>query len=280
MILDSTLKIEAVLAGAITTSQPEVHVEYVDWNSQSELTRPAEFRVALNSSTDVTILAAPAQRSIREVLRITIYNKDTVSVTCTVKTDDGTTEYILVKQSIPTLQSLCWEKGVGWYGMIIPETTTGQIIFPATQNPSGDANTLDDYEEGTWTPALTFATPGDVAVAYTTQVGGYTKIGNMVTASFNIVTSSFTHTTASGNATITGLPFTSNSTSGRLYRGPLDFQGITKLTYTNFVTALANSATSFVLVGGGTGVGRSLVTAADMPTGGSVILTGSLTYHT
>jgi len=30
----------------------------------------------------------------------------------------------------------------------------GQIKFPATQNSSADANTLDDYEEGTWTPTL------------------------------------------------------------------------------------------------------------------------------
>ena len=32
----------------------------------------------------------------------------------------------------------------------------GQLAFPATQNPRPNANTLDDYEEGTWTPALSF----------------------------------------------------------------------------------------------------------------------------
>src|ERR1035437_2045665 len=31
--------------------------------------------------------------------------------------------------------------------------SAGQIKFPASQNASSDANTLDDYEEGTWTPA-------------------------------------------------------------------------------------------------------------------------------
>ena len=32
--------------------------------------------------------------------------------------------------------------------------TSGQITFPTTQVPSSDANTLDDYEEGTWTPVI------------------------------------------------------------------------------------------------------------------------------
>ena len=62
----------------------------------------------------------------------------------------------------------------------------GQIQFPATQSPSADANTLDDYEEGTWTPTITFATPGNLSVAYTTQSGSYTKIGRMVFGSCSV----------------------------------------------------------------------------------------------
>jgi hypothetical protein len=52
--------------------------------------------------------------------------------------------------------------------------SSGQLQFPATQNASADANTLDDYEEGTWTPSI-----GGTAT-YTTQTGTYTKIGNVV----------------------------------------------------------------------------------------------------
>lgn len=87
--------------------------------------------------------------------------------------------------------------------------TGGQIAFPAVQIPSANVNTLDDYEEGTWTPVVTFATPGNVNVAYATRVGTYTKVGNLVTVGFIISTSTFTHTTASGFWLITGLPFTS-----------------------------------------------------------------------
>jgi hypothetical protein len=53
------------------------------------------------------------------------------------------------------------------------------ITFPATQSASSNANTLDDYEEGTWTPSVgTFATTG---TTYTTQEGFYTRIGRQVT---------------------------------------------------------------------------------------------------
>lgn len=54
--------------------------------------------------------------------------------------------------------------------------TGGQITFPATQSASADANTLDDYEEGSWTPALT--TPG--TATYSLQTGRYIKIGKLV----------------------------------------------------------------------------------------------------
>lgn len=85
----------------------------------------------------------------------------------------------------------------------------GQLAFPATQNPSTDPNTLDDYEEGTWTPTLTCSTPGDLVVAYsaTNRTGQYQKVGNTVHFQFRIDTTTFTHTTAAGTTLITGLPF-------------------------------------------------------------------------
>jgi len=118
MILDkTTLKLEAVLAGAISANQPEATVTYVTWNNDGVPTKPGTFRAALNSTTDVTILAAPGQQGwVLEPISIAIYNKDTASVTVIVKTDDGT-ERILVRQTLATLESLCWDKGVGWYVM-------------------------------------------------------------------------------------------------------------------------------------------------------------------
>ena len=125
MILDSSTKLEAVLAGAITTSQPEAHVFYVDWNIQGLTSPPVAFRVALNGSSDVTLLAAPTASPAREVQSLTIYNKDTVSVTVTVKTDDSTTERIIQKQTLATTETFCYEKGVGWY---VIGSDTGRLL--------------------------------------------------------------------------------------------------------------------------------------------------------
>lgn len=153
----------------------------------------------------------------------------------------------------------------------------GQIPFPATQNASSDANTLDDYEEGTWTPAITFSTPGDLSVAYSTQVGRYTKIGNLVTLDLSITTSTFTHTTASGAAFISGLPFTAASTGH--FCGALLWQGITKASYTDVNLQLAGGGTQLEVVASGSGQSLSSVAAADMPTAGTVILRGTISHR-
>ena len=84
-------------------------------------------------------------------------------------------------------------------------TGTG-IAFPATQSASSDANTLDDYEEGTWTPSLRDGT----TTTYTTQSGRYTRIGRLVQAEFRLIINSI------GNGSpyvIAGLPFTAAGTT-------------------------------------------------------------------
>jgi hypothetical protein len=84
----------------------------------------------------------------------------------------------------------------------------GQIKFPATQNTSSDANTLDDYEEGTWTPVL--SATGVSGVTYARQIGRYTKVGNVVTIIFTADLTS-KGTGGSNQVSITGLPFASAS---------------------------------------------------------------------
>jgi hypothetical protein len=76
------------------------------------------------------------------------------------------------------------------------------VAFPASQSASSDANTLDDYEEGTWTPTS--------GVGSATLASGiYTKVGRTVTV---IGTLTFPVQTNAGLATITGLPFTAGAT--------------------------------------------------------------------
>ena len=81
--------------------------------------------------------------------------------------------------------------------------SSGQIKFPASQNASADANTLDDYEEGTWTPELSSdGTPP--TIAYTEQQGTYTKIGNLVFLKARI--RGVLSVAGTGTPRITGLP--------------------------------------------------------------------------
>ena len=78
------------------------------------------------------------------------------------------------------------------------------VTFPATQSASSDANTLDDYEEGTFTPTIVGnATAG--TGTYTTQVGAYTKVGRAVTIQIRL---SWTAHTGTGVMFVSGLPFT------------------------------------------------------------------------
>ena len=162
----------------------------------------------------------------------------------------------------------------------ISGTTGGQIKFPATQNPSTDASTLDDYEEGQWTPSISFTTPGDLAVTYSAQVGTYSKIGRVTNISFSIVTSAFTHTTASGSLTISSLPFSSLNLAGIRWSGALAWSGITKANYTNIVSLLDPNSSLLTLSASGSGQAATSVVAADMPSGGTVVLRGSMTYET
>ena len=79
----------------------------------------------------------------------------------------------------------------------------GQIKFPASQNASSDANTLDDYEEGTWTPQA--GSESGVFTQTGTFTGKYVKIGNRVWAAFDCSLGSRTLT--GSLAFLYGLPF-------------------------------------------------------------------------
>jgi hypothetical protein len=99
-------------------------------------------------------------------------------------------------------------------GGATPSTSGAGITYPATQSASSDANTLDDYEEGTWTPVIT-ALSGTITSF--TAFGQYTKIGQLVVAQFqyNITNNG----TGAVGIIVNGLPFSgTTNTSGGLAR--------------------------------------------------------------
>jgi hypothetical protein len=155
-------------------------------------------------------------------------------------------------------------------------TTTADgigITFPATQSASSNANTLDDYEEGTWTPTVEGSTsPG--TGGYTTQIGRYTRIGRVVTCQAYIAWTSHTGT---GNLYLTGLPFTLDPTTDNHPSATIGLLQNVALTAGNIATAYgAPNSTRFNLIQYPTGGGT--ITFVPMDTAGEIIY--SATYIT
>jgi hypothetical protein len=99
---------------------------------------------------------------------------------------------------------------------------TGGIQF---NGDTAAANALDDYEEGTFTPAMDFG-GGSVGVTYFDRQGNYTKIGRQVTCTIYLALTSKGSST--GTASITNLPFTSsNLNRGMASVGSIRFDNIT-----------------------------------------------------
>jgi hypothetical protein len=132
-------------------------------------------------------------------------------------------------------------------------TTTADgigVAFPTTQVASSDANCLDDYEEGTFTPTVGGSISNGTAV-YTKQIGLYTKIGRIVQIQIFV---EWNTGTATGTQTVIGLPFTSNSTT--------DNYSILNTYPINISLTALNIATSSIPPG------NSIVNIYQLPTGG------------
>ncbi|MDB5439708.1 MAG: hypothetical protein JWM33_2135 [Caulobacteraceae bacterium] len=139
----------------------------------------------------------------------------------------------------------------------------GQIQFPATQNPSSEPNTLDDYEEGAWTPGITFASGGATGVGYVSRFGNYVKIGRLVTVQFYINLSSKGSST--GTLQITGLPFGLVNTS---YHGSIGCRNV-NFTTGSWIRLAANACDVYK---------DNSNSAAEADLNNNAELQGSITY--
>jgi hypothetical protein len=115
--------------------------------------------------------------------------------------------------------------------------------------------TLANYDQGTWTPALSFPVIGDASLTYSAQVGAYTRIGNIVYYSATIVCNVFTIGTGSGNLRMS-LPITvaSDDIAPAMFSGldlaagtaGITFVSRTGQTYGEFLEQQDNAAVSIV----------------------------------
>jgi len=162
-------------------------------------------------------------------------------------------------------------------GNATPSSSGAGLTFPATQSASSDANTLDDYEEGTWTPTF-FGTTTAGSPTYGTQAAIYTKIGRSVSVSCYINISN--KGGMAGNLQMGGLPFSSNGGSG-LYGAfaIAEHAGLTAASgKTYFGIEIAIGATTMTIYDNGSGVSSNQHSIANTDDSTYIIFAG--TYQT
>ena len=140
-----------------------------------------------------------------------VVNGDTSgSVTLSAPAVAGTVTVTLPSTSgtMATLTTPSFATTIGVGGATASASGSG-ITFPATQSASSNANTLDDYEEGTWTPTQG---AGLTVIGTFSSGGNYTKIGNIVYLQGYVVGSTSVAFT-NGATVCDGLPFTASSAS-------------------------------------------------------------------
>lgn len=99
LVLDSTTKtITAVMSGAAATTNPDFTAAYAD-STTSSLVEGANDG-ALNGTTSVTLVSAPAASTRRVIKSLTIQNRDTASVTVTIIYDNNGTQRQLAKVTL------------------------------------------------------------------------------------------------------------------------------------------------------------------------------------
>lgn len=166
--LDTTSrKLQAVLAGAITTNQLHCVVSYSDhtstaYNGGTQLT-------STNSTTAVDICDAPAASTVRDIDYINIRNRDTAAATVTVMLDSSGADSEIAKAILSVGDQLVYTHGEGWKTLASDGTLkSGTGLGYTPVNKAGD----------TMTGLLTFAAGADIASAATIDLTAAT--GNVV----------------------------------------------------------------------------------------------------
>ena len=105
---------------------------------------------------------------------------------------------------------LCYSQGTSTPTVTIKANGSATFAGSVSIGGTANANTIDEYEEGTWTPAWNFAGGGSIPVIV--NEAKYTKIGDTVTLICNITNGSGA-SSPTGDVTITGLPYSCSGQS-------------------------------------------------------------------
>lgn len=173
--------------------------------------------------------------------------------------------------SVPNANPVVADSG-GLFGAIYLSATSYKVVFKdASEVEQWTQDNVrpwqPNYEAGTFTPAFTFATPGNLSNAYTVQSGWYSRIGQLVyvVVRMQVVP---TFTTASGNMQVTGLPYPADANIPfQFLTAQLSSTGIAYPTGTQAVAALSGGASLFNFNTQGSSAAAGTVAAANVTSG-------------
>lgn len=135
MILNSTRKLQIVLAGAITTNNLPVIVDYEDQSGLS--TVRDTFVSSTNGTTAVDICLAPDINTRRKILGIQVYNRDTAAATVQISIVTGATSAQLTDVTLQVDDVLTYTDSTSWRvtdgnGNVKQNTTSSSTLTAAT----------------------------------------------------------------------------------------------------------------------------------------------------
>ena len=159
-------------------------------------------------------------------------------------------------------------------GAAIDLTSQGTVKFPVTSTPSTDVNTLDDYQEGIWSPVLSDGT-NDATMNGAITVGYYTKIGRVVHIHCRVATSDITGPGLSGNLRINGGPFANDSALPAVGgMTSITADGLNIAAGQHVTTNFGSNTTSIFVYLSDLGTGTSNMQASEWTDDGNVVLSG------
>jgi len=230
--------INTQLVAALTTTARSVSVS--DSTVAGDHWRTVE--IASNATSGVTVSLADAATMTNGYV-VTVANQSAFSQTIGRSTATDTINTITANVTIRSLESITFA---------VNTLANGYIRV------GNDQAALNS--SGSWTPVITFTTPGNQSIAYSVQIGNYIKEGNKVTLQCSITTSTFTHSTA--------------------FPAAVEWSGITKSGYTSVIARAVSGSTTVQFIGSGSGQPAAALDTTWLPTGGTVALNFVLTYFT
>ncbi len=146
----------------------------------------------------------------------------------------------------------------------------GGLAFPATAVASADPNTLDDYEEGTWTPIFG---DGSGTISYTVQRGRFTKIGRLIFVQGEIIINTISVAPTNNTTIISGLPFIVAATN--YYRALAFTSGVNWGTGATMVQGYFGIGATFIGLNGLTNDAEVInITCSAVSNGDQILATG------